>query len=282
MGQSESGTKETEIALSCKAPHIFFPAFLSLPMGTFWHRGGGSVDKSIRLWKLEDQSYILLEGHNGAISSVAFSPSGSSLASGSFGVVGEVRLWDVNEGRCTRIFPTRLEGIWSVAFSPDGSTLAASGGSSILLWDLEAGDESSSPSSTIETNGRETSSLVYSSNGIFLASVVDSAIKIWRASDGSLEKDLGGRHSNSVYLSPNGKLVASGDDDGVEVQIRTISGRNVAAHAFEEDEQGNSTACVNSVAFTSNGQTLASGGRHDDGFRVEQGFIFLWDTRKYA
>jgi WD40 repeat protein len=198
---------------------------------------------------------MLLEGHNGAISFVAFSPSGSSLASESFGVVGEVRLWDVNEGRCTRIFPTRLEAIWSVAFSPDGSTLAASGGSSILLWDLEAGDESSSPPSTIETNGRHTSSLVYSSSGIFLASVVDSAIKIWRASDGSLEKDLGGSDdvSVSLSLSPNGKLVGSCDFDGVEVQIRTVGGRNVAPHAFQEDdERDDSRAVVRSVAFAPN------------------------------
>jgi WD40 repeat protein len=245
----------------------------------------GGVDRSIRLWKLEDQSHRLLEGHDKIIRSIAFSPSGLSLASGCYG--GEVRLWDVNDGRCTRIINVGLGRIASVAFSPDGSTLATSGKSSIFLWDLEADDESRSFPRTIETDGRETSSLVYSSNGIFLASVVDfivdSAIKIWRTSDGSLEKDLGGSDDVSISLSPNGKLVASGNNEGGEVQIRTMDGREVAAHACEEVKEGNSTACVNSVAFTPDGQTLASGGcrnRPDGG--LEQGFIFLWDTRKFV
>jgi WD40 repeat protein len=115
----------------------------------------GSFDKSIRLWTLEDQqSHTLLEGHDGPISSIAFSPCWSSLASGCYG--GEIRLWDVNDERCARIINARLGFIECVAFSPDGPILAVyermcvgTGGSSILLWDLEAEGESSSPSSMI-------------------------------------------------------------------------------------------------------------------------------------
>jgi WD40 repeat protein len=236
----------------------------------------GSGDESIRFWTLDDQSHRLLEGHNGPISSVAFSPSGSSsLASGCHG--GEVRLWNVNDGRCTRIVTTSLGIIWSVAFTTDGSFLAA-GGVFIFLWDLEAEDGSSSPSSIIETNGALADSLVYLSNGVFLASVVDDTIKIWRASDGSLEKDLGDGYPDLVsFSSSNGKLVASYDDDE-KVRIRTVDDREVAVHAFEEDERGYSFVGVNSVAFTPNGQTLASGGSHHNG----GGIIFLWDTRKFV
>jgi WD40 repeat protein len=124
------------------------------------------------------------------------------------------------------------------------------------------------------------SSLVCSPNGIFLAGAVGSTVKIWRASDGSLEKAVTGcRRVSSISFSPNGKLVASGDHDGdgIEVRIRTADGRNVAVHAFEKDEEGNSTACVTSIAFAPNGQTLASGGHGD-----ECGFIFLWDTREFV
>jgi WD40 repeat protein len=164
-----------------------------------------------------------------------------------------------------------------VAFSPDGSTLAVTMAdvSSIFLWDLEADDESSSPSSTIETNGL-LSSLAYSPNGIFLAGAVDSTVKMWRASDGSLEKDLGGWGlDSSISFSPNGKLVASFEDD--VVRIRNTDNGEVAVHSFEEDEEDNSIACADSVAFAPDGQTLASGGTHGN----VHGFIFMWDARKF-
>jgi WD40 repeat protein len=245
----------------------------------------GSLDTSIRLWKLEDQSHMLLEGHNGMISSIAFSPSGSSLASGSW-QCEEVRLWDANDGRCTRIFTARLRGIFSVAFSPDGATLAAGGASSaIFLWDLEAEGDCSSPPSIIEANGQHASSLIYSPNGIFIAAVVDSTVKTWRASDGSLETDIAGRHGVSVSFSPNGKLVASGDCDDGTVRLWTINDRDANCLAVspsvcryetgeeDEDEEDERAAPVNSVAFTPNGENLASGG--------EDGNNFLWDTRKF-
>jgi WD40 repeat protein len=250
----------------------------------------GSGDESIRLWKLEDQqSHTLLEGHDGPISSIAFSPSGSSLASGCCG--GSVRLWDINDGRCARIFIARAPCVWSVAFSPDGATLATlptlaadkAGGTSVFLWDLESeGNSSSPPSSIIETNGRDASCLVYSPNGVFLASVVDSSIKIWRASDGSLKNDLKGSQHASVSFSSNGKLVASGGHDGT-VRLWTMNDLDPnclavcpSVHRSEEDEdedEDDIIAQVNSVAFTPNGQTLASGG--------DDGTIFLWDTRKF-
>ena len=164
----------------------------------------GSGDYSIRLWKLDDQSHRLLEGHNGGITSIAFSPSGSSLASGSIDN-GKVRWWNIDDGRCIRTFTSGSRFVWSVAFSPDGANLAAGGGS-IYLWDLEANDDSSSPSSTIETNGLYASCLVYSPDGIFRVSYLCDSIKTWRVSDGSVVKTLGG--DLNVYacsVSPNGK-----------------------------------------------------------------------------
>ena len=60
-----------------------------------------------------------------------------------------------------------------MALSPDGKTLATIGadGEFIFLLGLEAYDDASSPSSIIATKGQFVSSLVYSPDGIFLASV---------------------------------------------------------------------------------------------------------------
>jgi WD40 repeat protein len=80
------------------------------------------------------------------VRSVAFSPDGRVLATGSCAEVppssfsctqGETRLWDVAKGQAMDTLPGYANEVLSVAFSPDGKTLATTeNDGTITLWDV--------------------------------------------------------------------------------------------------------------------------------------------------
>ena len=74
-----------------------------------------------------------LAGHRDFVSGLAFSPDGSTLATGSMD--GTIRLWNTATGESTASLPGHMQETTDVAFSPDGRTLASLGrNESLKLW----------------------------------------------------------------------------------------------------------------------------------------------------
>ena len=72
--------------------------------------------------------------------SVAFSPDGKTIVSGSKDK--KIKLWSVETGQAIKTLAGHSNDITSVAFSPDGKTVVSgSSDKNIKLWSVETGQE---------------------------------------------------------------------------------------------------------------------------------------------
>jgi|GEM_PF-1297353 len=192
-----------------------------------------------------------LTGHISMVNSVAFSPDGTTLASGSWDTT--IKLWNVATGGLLRTLTGHTGYVYSVAFSPDGTTLASgSEDNTIKLWNVATGGLLR----TLTGHTSYVDSVAFSPDGATLASgeCEDNTIKLWNVATGGLLRTLTGHtgYVNSVAFSPDGTTLASGSSDN------TIKLWNVATGGLLRTIIGH-TSYVSPVAFSPDGTTLASG-----------------------
>ncbi|XP_044515683.1 WD repeat-containing protein 38 [Gracilinanus agilis] len=100
----------------------------------------GSWDSTVKVWDLRILDNIkkkTLEGHQGNVSCVCFSPSGL-LASGSWDKT--IRIWNPETGKLLIQLLGHLTWVKSMAFSPDGNQMASSEYSEMVkIWDCKTG-----------------------------------------------------------------------------------------------------------------------------------------------
>jgi len=183
-----------------------------------------SRDKTVIVWNLtkEDTEYGFpqkaLTGHSHFVQDVVISSDGHFALSGSWD--GTLRLWDLATGNTARRFVDHKKDVLSVAFSVDNRQIvSASRDKTIKLWNTLGECKF-----TISPEGEGHSdwvSCVRFSPTPDLPTIVscgwDKRVKVWDLKECKLRFDLVGHtgYLNTVTVSPDGSLCASGGKDGV-------------------------------------------------------------------
>lgn len=117
----------------------------------------------------------------GRIRSLAFSPDGTTLASGS--TDGKVRFWDAESGALRSTFAAHDGLVLALAFSPSGAVLASGGSDTLVrLWNPEG----EHLNAILRGHTDSVSALAFSADGELLASGGrDNYIQLWETRDDS-------------------------------------------------------------------------------------------------
>jgi guanine nucleotide-binding protein subunit beta-2-like 1 protein len=213
-----------------------------------------SRDKTMIVWNLDESGSVLtgkpvksLHGHGHFVADVVMSSDGQYALSGSWDKT--LRLWDLNTGTTTRQFVSHTKDVLSVAFSADNRQIVSgSRDKQIKLWNTLAQCKHTIQHPE-ESHSDWVSTVRFSpsnSNPVIVSAGWDKVVKVWNLATCRLKTNHIGHHGyiNSVTVSPDGSLCASGGKDGNAMLWDLNEGKHLYTLGGNE--------VINALAFSPN------------------------------
>ena len=239
---------------------------------TRWIATAGD-DHTARLWNLQTGQTRVLAAHGDALRTLAFSPDGNTLVTGSDDRTAIV--WDTVDPSAPQQLGLPLTGfdatVHAVRFSPDGSLLAtASDDQTIRMWSMSDRTAPRALGAPAEAHTAAIWSLEFNHDGSLLATASwDGTAKVWSLTDPSHPVLLGqpltgssGGLTTVTFGGPGGRLITGGQDGAI--RFWTLPAGTVLGH----------TGRVAQPAFNASGSLMATGSR--------DGTVRMWDTTEGA
>lgn len=219
-------------------------------------------DRSIRLYAAEEGDEMQLMQDDFLSTSLAFSPKGDIVASGTVDRV--VKLWDIRSGNCIGTLEGHTYPVLSLSFSPDGNHLVSgSGDTTLIIWDLD----NQTKVRQMKGHGFYVVTVDWDPNGNRIVSgSVDANICEWDSNSGEMIARHGDHSAavREVRFTPDGSKLISGSSDLSMLVWDTTS----SPMTLDRILQGHESE-VRALSFSHDGKYLASG----SGDKA----LFLWD-----
>jgi hypothetical protein len=165
-----------------------------------------------------------LKGHTDGILSVAYSPDGRLLASGSADHM--IKLWDASTFKEVRTLEGHASIILNVRFTPDSKHLLSSSyDSKIIQWNVQTGEIEQVYQQDWYANSME----IMPDNQHFITANTYAAMYWQMGADQGKQYDFGGKSVRAIAVSRTEKL-AAGTKTGDVLLVEAATGKLIAQH----------------------------------------------------